>query len=595
MALHLLLMSWIAVAGGQESSTVAASQDRAVEAVRRNVQQIVAGLDADRFDDRRRAAERLDALAAERNLGPILGAELRRLMHDPQTSFEVRSRLSTLLARLPQTVDEQPAHVSPTEVKRLIGQLESELYSEREGAAKRLLWLGSQTDAAAELLLPLRQRLAESQLSAETRRRIPPLLQRVRGTWLLSDPATWKLPPVSDTEIRQWVDDLAAPLPPNAVGSPRNEAARQMLVDTLARDEYVPRVRQALERRRSLGGLDLAADGRLTAVIDLTRPALVAEVWKRQTHVTIQHLLVDVPQMPEGALRASHFDRIDDLTAHVVSGSNLLPIEYPVGVGIPHPKLRGLMYHVVNLPTPRRRMAYDVSVQSDARKRLRELTDRTLGRAIDKKLYFNDQEAWLLEELDADTLSRRIGEYFLSVPDRPCENCEETLSSLAGSHHGRVCHVLASVGTKEIAPLFVAALKKKGCFLPPTQAAPYNWPWLAALMIADRDPWARVDDWLAGLLESNEMLRIRNEPPDDELLSIQGLYLPAGQIDLPELAASAAALLLERHFLAPQAFGIRAIDDPRMRSVCPTYRFESPQHRQKVVQWWQEQTRTARR
>src|SRR4029078_5820862 len=86
------------------------------------------------------------------------------------------------------------------------------------------------------------------------------------------------------------------------------------------------------------------AEARLREIADFARPAMAAEVWthssfdwEHRQHVTVQHLLVDVPQYPEISTKATHFDRIDDKTAHCVSGNNLTPGDYPVGGAIPHP------------------------------------------------------------------------------------------------------------------------------------------------------------------------------------------------------------------------------------------------------------------
>ena len=46
-------------------------------------------------------------------------------------------------------------------------------------------------------------------------------------------------------------------------------------------------------------------------------------------------------------------DRIDDETAHCVSGVNLSEGDYPVGGAFPHPKERSSFFCLVNLPTPR--------------------------------------------------------------------------------------------------------------------------------------------------------------------------------------------------------------------------------------------------
>ena len=48
---------------------------------------------------------------------------------------------------------------------------------------------------------------------------------------------------------------------------------------------------------------------------------MVAEYWQGGRHLNIQRLLVGVPSVSEGG--TSHFDRIDDDTAHCAAGVNL--------------------------------------------------------------------------------------------------------------------------------------------------------------------------------------------------------------------------------------------------------------------------------
>ena len=57
-------------------------------------------------------------------------------------------------------------------------------------------------------------------------------------------------------------------------------------------------------------------------------------------------------------------------------------------------------------------------------------------------------------------------------------------------------------GTKEAMPKLIEAIDN-GNFLPPTSREPYHLQWLAALAIAQRDPWPEVDDWLAGLIPAH--------------------------------------------------------------------------------------------
>src|SRR5262249_10579265 len=146
---------------------------------------------------------------------------------------------------------------------------------------------------------------------------------------------------------------------------------------------------------------DPAAEQRLKSLYEWTRPAMVAEIWSGHHNVTIQYLLIDVPQFPEGGVRATHFDHIDDRTAHCVSGNSLTPGDYPVGVAIPHPEGRDVIFHLLNLPTPRRRLAYTYRAKRDEGTRLKELSQRTVDQVLADKRILSEQEITILMQLDS--------------------------------------------------------------------------------------------------------------------------------------------------------------------------------------------------
>jgi hypothetical protein len=141
------------------------------------------------------------------------------------------------------------------------------------------------------------------------------------------------------------------------------------------------------------------------------------------------------------------------------------------------------------------------------------------------------------------------------------------------------------MGTRDVAPRLLEALHKQR-FLPPQVEAPYDWPWIAPLCIAQRDPWPETDAWLAGLLDRREKLIIGLQA-DEETAPEQPSDKPA---PLPELAATAAAMLLERHGQTPENFGLEAIGASALRNAgCTSYRFVTATARQQVIRWWTEQ------
>jgi hypothetical protein len=66
--------------------------------------------------------------------------------------------------------------------------------------------------------------------------------------------------------------------------------------------------------------------------------------------------------------------------------------------------------------------------------------------------------------------------------------------------------------------------------------------------------------------------------------------LVQGRPSPPQLGATAAALLLERHAQSPLAFGLKSTDDPTLESLgVRGYRFTSSDAPGVVQQWWSKQ------
>lgn len=132
---------------------------------------------------------------------------------------------------------------------------------------------------------------------------------------------------------------------------------------------------------------------------------------------------------------------------------------------------------------------------------------------------------------------------------------------------------LVMLGNHQAIPGLLEALDA-GRFLPPKADAPYRLGWLAALAIAHRDPWPETDAWLAGLLDHKELLIEKSGPA-------------------PELAATAAALLLKRHQQDPALFGLEpCVAEALADAGLSGYRFHSEADRQKMRQWWNRQRPT---
>jgi len=561
---------------------------------RAEVVALVGQLDSDRYEIRQKAAERLRQLAADPQAGRALAGEVSRILVAPDTSFEVRRALETLLPVLPAPLDLPPPEVAHAEIDGLVAQLESADFGQRTSARQRLEWLAGNPRLAGLVLLRAKERLNRPELSLDGRKWVEAVYKEARRAWLATDPKLWTLPTPTQVQVAEWIEQLAQPPPPGTGVASRAqwERAFRELQDALAWDDQVPRIRQALELKLGRPGLSPQAAERLRRLLDLCRPAMVAECWGRispQTPTRLvgtQWLVVGVPSLGLGAERPSHFDRIDDQVAHCVSGQNLSPGDYPVGVAFPHPKQPGYLFHLVNLTSPRRLMAYGYLCERPMGARLAELSQRTFRWMLARRQPLSAGELNMMRLLDRTELSRFAGAFLEMVEDQPIPEAErarlpdaawpaalgEETSPGRGrtgfpSRHGTLCEILAQEGTPEAVPGLLRAIQTER-LLPPRPSAPYRLDALAVLAIAARNPSSDSDAWLAALLTRTDAL-------------VLGLQEP------PEVGATAGAMLLRRHGQVPSEFGLQPAEDPYLSAVgVAGYHAVSAEGLARLQQWW---------
>ena len=607
---------------------------------RAQIERMLDDLEADQYEVRDRAARKIEEWLAERRATADLAAALGRRWLSPHTSLEARLQLRRWLDRLPSpasTAADPPFGLPGAD--ELVAGLEADSFSARAAASAQFRLLVEHPTAVGPLLLALKRRLADPQLADTNRRSLEPYYDAVRGAWLQLSEEESPLPAVDDAQLAAWVEALAAPGP----ATTRHEIAARELADRLACAADIARVVAALEARQAAGPLDNAAQLRFENLLAWTAPAMVAEYWEGERHLGIQHLLVDVPSVPEGAERPSHFDYIDEHVARCVSGNSLSPGEWPAGVAFPHPKKVGAMFHLVNLPTPRRRMAYEYDVERAEAQRLGELSRRTLARWLERGQPLTDDELQIAVFFDPEALGQFAGPFLLAVDDT-AERQEAGATLGSASAHRRLCFLLARRATHDAVPGILAAIEAKR-FHPPPADARYEWPWIAALSIARRDPWPAspgrpaCDEWLAELIERREALwhgqaaraaagataagdaaagdaaagagaagdvasraaagtdierRAGTAPVVDEGAALRrpseqpGASAPPSRAgSVPELGATAAAALLELHGASPELFGLETTPHGPIEAAGLTaYRFYRESGRDEVLAWW---------
>jgi hypothetical protein len=249
-----------------------------------------------------------------------------------------------------------------------------------------------------------------------------------------------------------------------------------------------------------------------------------------------------------------------------------------VGIFFPHPAAtqNEAQFHLVNLPTPRRRLAYefvfpllqktDNELDAIGERRRGPITRRTVDYYLEQKRLLTPREMYMFQFLDPTEASRFVEPYLLGIADERYDDGSPTAFG-NGTLHGYFCYMMTNVGTPE-AGKGVAAAIDRGRILPPTESKPYRIEWVAALNLASQAPWDGVDAWLADHLDRTDALRI-DEP------------------EVAEVGASCAALLLSRHGAEPSTFGLeRHVFDDLIDLENPGYRFTKPDGREKVKQWW---------
>ena len=502
------------------------------------VDKLLTQLDEPTYEARQRAAAELAKLTADKDLAAVLAERFRRLLTAEGTSFEVRARLAELLRKLPvPSAADDVAAPSVEAIAPLIALLNSDLHAERDGAQQRLLALVQHKPLIIPVLKAAKAGVANPESSTSVRRLLAPITERAHEAWLRTDLSGEELPKPSAEQINIWIDDAVRIESADDVESASRKPSESELLDLIARDDTrdgtLAMLRERVERET-----DEAVVQKLNYLLDFARPGMAAEGWNNHTNVVIQFLLIGVPQYNDAISppRATHFDRIDSQTAHCVSGNSLTEGDYPVRVGIPHPEpVRDSLFYLTNLPTPRSRLAYEYWLKRDGGSRLAEITQRTLEYFITRQTPLSEVEILMLAQLEPRAVSKFVGRYFTAVPDANLVSTPNGLNGLT-SVHGGICLLMSRVGTQEAVPA-IEKLARSGALGKPKYPNRVDVAWVALLAIANRDPWPEIDPWLAGLID--EKIPLTTDPQSP-----------------PELGASAAGLLLDRHDVSVQPFGI---------------------------------------
>jgi len=566
------------------SAASSAATNGAASSARAGIGDLVAQLDSPRYLVRAEAKAKIEELLARPETASAILAACRAALQRDDLSFEVRRQLTQWVEQAAQAADGtaesesktgDPITLSIPDVQREVAALVSDSFARRHSARYRLAAAFRDPQTCTAAIAILSDQLDSNISDPADLRELRSALGAAFAQWLLAQPEKQLAHPVGPDRIERWISVISSSAESNEpILQQRAMAAVAQLQLALADDRSTKLATEALQRTLA-GPLAPKARQALAELAELAHPAMVAEYWAHGRHQGEQHLLVGVPSQAPGAARPSHFDRIDDQWAHCVSGNTLSPGLYPSNVAVPHPMSEEAFFHLVNLPRPRDRLAYPYLSRQDGAIRLKQISRRTLKRMLDPPRPLTEAETVMLAQLDSGEVARFAGEYFASVADGPFPDHLGPMR-LGGrpSRFGLLCAVLAERRDRRAAPGLLKAIEQRR-FAPPTSACPYRMEYLAALAIAQRDPWEGVDQWLAAQsAEAIDLVEDHRHNP-------------------PELAATAAALLLQRRQAARDGMGLYPAADPVLAALgIEGFRFAHADDRQRFAAWWKSQKAT---
>lgn len=551
---------------------------------------LITALDDKDYEVRQQAAERLAELAKKPETRQSLARALRAAADQADTPFETRCEMEQLAKSLPEVKAETPDKISDAELDRLMDMFDGQTYGERIGAAARLAALVERPSFACriiERLTPLRR---NPTLSRQTRDRLEPIWDKAQFVWLSNDPSTWQWSKVDDQQLNHWLELLGRPLPPPPAERSLQEARARLerkrrlaqrdtaqadLLALLVRDDQTARVKSAIDERLTAGHFDDDAHERLSELADWARPWLAVELWTERKVASVLEIPLGVPFRPPMAPKETLFDRTDGRIVHCVSDAALAPRDYPLGVLFPHPSfLRSdSQFAIFNLPTPRSRLAYHYQLKNHRDERLPALSTLTLARLANEKRPLKQAELLMLPSLDAHAVSRFAGRYLLAVGDPPPPDKQQQEQAGRGSPYESLCNMLVEIGTHEAVPGILKAIDAGALKKPAAKPArqPYgDWRWVAVLAILASDPGPDAKHILPDLIRRTDPLVYNGQSSCD-------------------VGATAAAVLVDLHGIAVEKFGLELADEPLLAEFGGIgYRFNPPEMRQKVLDWWKQ-------
>lgn len=525
-----------------------------------------------------------NALSLEAQETPNPADFLRTVQAELQKSslsFEAQERLEVLERTLEKRLHAEPQAfetlpVLPPELEELSvwEMLTSESPVKRNLAEREIRALIRGGQKLSEMLNRLREIIVQDSLSADDRLRVWKLEQLARQKWLENGDFQSDF---SETQLKESVNLLAAAnLPEDRLvpwmsldertrtlfsiavyedpfggdGFPfldfedyktgKREGLKiwktvQLLEEALICEKTQVETLKLIQERLTSETVTPAGTILLKRLEFLTVPCMAAEYWTRGAFYRSQILQIGVPQ--QSGTGVSFFDSSTDETAHCQKGTNLATRDYSWGVAIRHPNHREAFFYLLPLKTVESKLLYASRIQEDQERRLRLLSEETLRNLPESEEEKQDL-VLLLSLLDVHLSSLKAGEWLFTPEMKPFE--------------AEICEFLQKKGTKEAVPALLRRLEGE-----PILKENHRVDLLAALGIAERDPWDGADEWLKEAAERNIPLEQKDpaESSSPMLLTAPG-GKPSNEAkeettekDVPTLASEAKKILQKREEL----------------------------------------------
>ena len=515
-------------------------------------------------------------------------------------------------AAAPQLAVAPQLAAAPSNVAKLVNQLSSEVFAEREDAARQLNTM-TEPAAAKEILAAIiaswrtqpnrcrdqidvwdvawnnwlgdyRDLASQPETQNATDKKAASMEIALEDAWMVEvvEKVCSSKSGLNTDEMPENADSEFLPLAKPAAPHPQQEltlsALERIYRLATAQTTTLPKVRSALQNKLAKQTQPQSPHAEL--LLHHLQPVISAEIWTRDhnewRHITAQYLIVGIPQMPELGRTTTFFDSANGETAHLKNGNQLIPGDYVLNTAFPYNKMptetinpnisiAGASYprafYLAYLPTPKSRYAYDNYLASTTKEqRWAYISRRTIMKWKQQDKVLADADAWLLSRLD-------INEARSFIFERIAKAGDESLAGPNWQYAGtRVDTALIRLLAERTDVATADQLKQwmqenaQSAHAEAVMEARKSW---LAILAKSKD--VEADDRLADAIQS----------PDP----ISQTATAEGQSSTATLGASAAATLLAKHGVAPESMGLATLEIVSSASPYVADPFMDPDYR----------------